>query len=165
MRDIKYRAWTGKQMFYQEDQYLASFIGRAVSLIIQGHDPNDPGAHRHESYLPNGGNISEYLMQYTGIKDRNGIEIYEGDILMYVPLPEHNDGTCGGDTYVVEWKDFGFTARWLQATDPAAAYPPNALDGADEDMEVIGNIYQHPDLLTAAASSPTQAPGEADARR
>jgi hypothetical protein len=56
MREIKFRAWTGKEMYYQDDQYLASFVRRAVPKIIGGHGGDD--YRDHESYLPNGGDIA-----------------------------------------------------------------------------------------------------------
>jgi hypothetical protein len=73
MRDIKFRAWTGKEMIYQDKQYLASFIRRVVPQIIRDHG-GEPFS-QHESYLPNGGNLDEYLMQFTGLKDYKDKEI------------------------------------------------------------------------------------------
>jgi len=63
--------------------------------------------------------------QYTGLKDSKGVEIYEGDVLEYWPAREHRS--------VIEWKDgaFGFG-------DCLAGYQMS---------EVIGNIYENPELL------------------
>jgi len=76
-------------------------------------------------------NISEYvfsstyiLMQYTGLKDVHGKEIYEGDIVI-----EGYKGKYG--TYEVKWNVKGFNL--------------GSEDG--DEYEVIGNIYENPELL------------------
>lgn len=71
------------------------------------------------------------LQQYTGIKDINGNEIYEGDILKYKTLK-------GREKIITVWWDyeiagFNFGNRNL-------AFIKNT-------MEVIGNIYENPELL------------------
>lgn len=68
------------------------------------------------------------LMQYTGCKDVFGNEIYEGDIVRF-----------DGKLFEVRWIFSGFYAS---ADD---LYIPIATN--EEDMEVIGNIYENPDLL------------------
>lgn len=72
-------------------------------------------------------------LQYTGLKDKHGKEIYEGDILQ---LPSR----YYGDTYyeksigVIEW-------------DYDSWYVKNQGDAQYSDMEIIGNIYENPELL------------------
>ena len=68
------------------------------------------------------------LMQYTGYKDVFGNEIYEGDIVRF-----------DRKLFEVRWMFSGFYAS---ADDD---YIPIATN--EEDMEVIGNIYENPDLL------------------
>lgn len=83
------------------------------------------------------------VMQYTGLKDKNGVEIYEGDILQYIP---QFDDDYSQETYEVIWETHGLEVRWLQHADgPTVSI--NGLEGSDEDMEVIGNIYENPELL------------------
>jgi uncharacterized phage protein (TIGR01671 family) len=130
-REIKFRAWTGKEMYYQDNQYLASFVRRAVPKIIQAVDAKNWGTQTHESYLPNGGNISEYLEQFTGLRDKNGTEIYEGDLI--------------SDGLFVRAVTFG-AGVFLAGEDNLYDYTN------DETYRVIGNVHENPELLIEAKS-------------
>jgi hypothetical protein len=72
--------------------------------------------------------------QYTGIKDKNGVKIFEGDIVM---------DTDGNVAKV--WFDFGcfFTLRGM-----ATKHLRNVAD----DCEIIGTIYDNPELLKEASN-------------
>jgi uncharacterized phage protein (TIGR01671 family) len=140
VREIKFRVWDGARHCFRNFNDL-KFGARGVWAVVY-YDPERGHVVQEMAHLQ--------LMQYTGLHDRNGVEIYEGDILHYVAPPEHDDGSGGIETYEVVWKDFGFTARWLQARWERAQWIENALHGAAEDMEVIGNVYEHPELLERA---------------
>lgn len=79
------------------------------------------------------------LMQFTGLKDKNGKEIYEGDIIRFrVDFPEqpYDDG-------VVRFASGGFwTSQTVHDLEELLSEELNELDG-----EVIGNIYENPNLL------------------
>jgi uncharacterized phage protein (TIGR01671 family) len=137
MRPIEFRVWTGKRMLYQEKQYLASFIRRVVPEIILDH--GGEAFSQHESYLPNGGVIDEYLLQYTGLLDKNGKKIFEGDIV------RNDDITTRGDnlsvTGTVMWAN-NYPGFIIQNLEKSGAFVVH------EQWEVIGNIYENSELLT-----------------
>jgi uncharacterized phage protein (TIGR01671 family) len=70
-------------------------------------------------------------MQFTGLLDKNGVEIYEGDILNYKKSGNNiNIDTLYGK-HVDEMEDyFGYSSIWMI-----------------QDSEVIGNIYENPELI------------------
>lgn len=71
------------------------------------------------------------LIQCTGLKDKNGKLIYEGDIVKDLIIPEI--------FYIVKWFNSGF---YLESTISGSFLKFN-----DTQQEVIGNIYENPELL------------------
>ena len=160
MREIKFRAWLTLSD-YDEDgndrDYHAMVDGVSVSSGGYVGFSLDQGSHAFggdifERAVENG-NAYEYeewctwegqfnLMQYTGLKDKNGVEIYEGDIVR--PL-EHSN-------YVVKWYNeesggvstYGYYMEVTGMPDVVASINPIQA----KKLEVIGNIYENPELLT-----------------
>ena len=71
------------------------------------------------------------VMQYTGLKDGNGREIYEGDIVKCSVYEKETKDK-------VYWDDVGWRVDALEDFD---------LDFACKYIEVVGNIYENPELL------------------
>ena len=110
MREIKFRAWDKEQAKMKKDFRFDEF-----------NDVND--------YFADNDFV---FMQFTGLKDKNGKEIYEGDILL---LPDKELGKVfWGRRYVGFWVDLGGDfAETLEA-------------GLAKDSEIIGNIYENKEL-------------------
>ena len=121
MREIKFRAWDDyrKAMSDEVDIYCETGI---IWWVAQWRG-EDGG--KIEAFDSIGKGNS--LMQFTGLHDKNGKEIYEGDILRFENLP---------DLDIVEATDGG----WNPFIDSMET------DGAWH-YEVIGNIYENPELL------------------
>lgn len=118
MRPIKFRAWDKDhhQMIHDLDgiALIRRFSGELVTI-----------------------GTSYDLMQYTGLKDKNDKEIYEGDIVRCEGL------VCRVD-YVIEPAIAGFVFN----QDGTGRYIEYAVRGGMAvHFEVIGNIYENPDLL------------------
>ena len=77
-------------------------------------------------------------MQFTGLKDKQGKEIYEGDILS---SETSSRGRVKNPYYVAEWGNAGWKAKGYNGE---LEVRPN-LDFRN-DLEIIGNIYENPDL-------------------
>ncbi|MDA2800611.1 YopX family protein, partial [Escherichia coli] len=81
-----------------------------------------------------------YLMQFTGLHDKNGKEIYEGDILRWSSWVEGSYHEIAGvkNTNLVEWSNA--RGKWFVKSDLWDL-------GMYSDKEIIGNIYENPELL------------------
>lgn len=122
MREIKFRAWVKKD-----------YYGHGIADYMEGDAScfNNP-FEEHED-----GNI--ILMQYTGLKDKHGVEIYEGDIIR-----SDKDSPIGTVvTAKVYWKGAGFALLTTRGSDTTSAY----LELLSPFCEVIGNVHKHPHLL------------------
>ena len=140
MRELKFRAWdkNAEYMVYSDnhdDDYFWH-IGE-TGIYVQWYDPvivklTPDGAIESSGWT----DADCIIMQYTGIKDKNGNEIYEGDIVQY---PEYYfyDHLMPAGIEVIEWDGNGFNELlWFGYGN----YPAW--------IEVIGNIYENPELIT-----------------
>lgn len=105
MREIKFRAWD-----------------RKTKTMFGGVNNISP----REDYE---------LMQFTGLKDKNGKEIYEGDVLRFLDKQIYEK---------VLFKNGMFVREWAEQENPLYL-------GLDH-FEIIGNIWENPELLGKAAA-------------
>lgn len=142
MREIKFRAWDGKKMWFHDD------TSRHGNVTLQFNDISGWGMYiEGNKYWVVGASHSELdvLMQFTGFQDKNGKDIFDGDILSTsnddpeYDLWEKNDN---GTTRVF-WNNAGFWdyTNWKMETDGDESIYCKKF------VEVIGNIYQNPELI------------------
>lgn len=139
MREIKFRAWwpTIKEMQYFDD--IGFLPPEGDLLLLNGTDMNDESKYHGFSGID-----EQMLMQYTGLKDKNGQEIYEGDIVKCVARPEYKSDSGNREIY---WgHDFGFCFRSPPTDEYEYTHGLPLSWGGYESVEVIGNIYENPDL-------------------
>lgn len=130
MREIKFRAWCKER---NEMGYFNLFESDE-DLILSSNFSHLTYASECE------------IMQYTGLKDKNGKEIYEGDIVFHESDYEGQDELWKAGKAVVEYGDFGFTFREIDC----GAWRFNGPEGEEwnkNKISVIGNIYENPELL------------------
>lgn len=115
MRPIKFRAWD------KEDKIMLDIMHWTVNML---------NAYYGSHYI---------IMQYTGLKDKNGKEIYEGDIVDGINIDgqEHPSGEV-----VFNAGCFSIKTKHCQHV-----YEPCLYEAWEEMLFIIGNIYENPELL------------------
>ena len=121
MRELKFRAWDK-----QEKQMM-----KVSAISLENKEIGVKDFRTYHFFRIK--NIE--LMQYTGLKDKNGTEIYEGDVVKV-------EGD--GEIYRVEWIYSGFG---LEPRYNSPHYPILGNVKLRKKIEVIGNIHENPELL------------------
>ena len=186
-RLIKYRAWdkVEKKMYYGssgdtkkefEKSLLRGKYEIAVltdgSIVEIWSDPTlevqGTGVVNKEAVRLTSGEVSDALelMQFTGLKDKNGKEIYEGDIVETQPWFYWEKRRIGNVVFKTDIDDdiecyydaTGWFVEWHSISDELIDREPHTLflqsEGEkvagrmyEKNIEVIGNIYENPELL------------------
>lgn len=118
MREIKFRAFgntnfSSEKMYSWEELLQKEYL--LLNLIVECSEP-------HNAWK---------LMQFTGLHDKNGREIYEGDVI-----------DNGRHRWRILWLDASFWARTIESDRGGIAVYLIA-----EESEVIGNVHENPELV------------------
>lgn len=141
MREIKFRVYLDKMYYHDEyNEYDTNlegidFINKTVTfseyadyeerpIVKYSFDENDI---LYKKDLK--------IMEYTGLKDKNNKEIYEGDILFE---------SFGKRYYKVVFENGGFRAEF---NGDFEEYSLDLIDVVAQGCEIVGNIYENPELL------------------
>ncbi|HFD2036147.1 TPA: YopX family protein [Clostridium perfringens] len=138
-RDIKFKIWDKEQKKFLEINWEGEDTrhtkGKAnicysdrVYVTLSGYVNEDGWPYE----------VDADILQYTGLKDKNGKEIYEGDILINTNKSKLNLG-IENQKYLIVYRALGFDLKPL--------FKGRALKFNYTDLELIGNIYENQELL------------------
>jgi uncharacterized phage protein (TIGR01671 family) len=146
MREIKFRAWVKNQvvneMIYPEDTQIDSAISETFQYRLSYEDPYDKEKELEQWQK------EIVFMQYTGLKDKNEKEIYEGDIMPY-HFDENKKGIVKFGPYRNPCDDkhalhIGF---YLEFNDEVLR---KDLGYWIKTTFIKGNVYENPELLQSS---------------
>jgi uncharacterized phage protein (TIGR01671 family) len=134
MREIKFRAWGGSEKKHFVYFDLAAVQDDWYESTTQNEDGSRHIIHKTDA---------DSIQQFTGLKDKDGKEIYEGDVV-----------TVSDSDWLVEWdeEDAGFwlssTSKRLQLFGTTETTRLN-IGLVHDETAIVGNIYENPEFLNA----------------
>ena len=132
MRELKFRVWSKVRNDWVHNMMLLSCIdGLPFAHFVE--TDSDKKFLKHHIY--NASNLDIVIQQYTGLKDKNGVEIYEGDIVKATSDQYENENFVGKVIF-----DEGCFLTWVHKNDIRGIW-------GEDDIEVIGNIIENSELL------------------
>jgi uncharacterized phage protein (TIGR01671 family) len=138
MRDTKFRVWnrvSGEFTYFSEPYFTLAKDGPRVAFKKVSDAKQMLSGYEEEE-------------QYTGLKDKNGREIYEGDILQTPPGNELNIVVKFGDTYEMMRDGEGYYGWYCEYLLPSQECKACQLNSAIQYTSiVISNIHEHSHLL------------------
>ncbi|MDP4468671.1 YopX family protein [Staphylococcus hyicus] len=115
----KFRAWDRKlEIMYEANELIIQIKG---SEILVAHDPT---LHQFINYT---------LMQSTGVKDKNGVEVYQDDFVKDAQTNRYGIVCLGLEGFVIMWR-----------------HKEENIHHCLTEFEVVGNIYENTELLLEA---------------
>jgi len=140
MREIKFRAWDkDNQEFIENGNTLDLYYSARCNCFMFDND---------FIYIQ----INIEFLQFTGLLDKNGKEIYEGDIVEFTPK-QYETVVISGNDYVpmrkyVGWSnDQGCWAWFTMERELQSAGYTFCKNNCEKICEIIGNIYENKELL------------------
>ena len=138
-REIKFRCWDGNRMV------LVGVLDLGTDTAWETYDWYDQEGTGRTNF---GVNEVGKLMQFTGLKDKNGKEIYEGDVVKIHNLRitwKRNEPEFDWRVVGIKWNHYLWQFNNSVLSQPLSDYDTRTLEPFS--IEIIGNIYENPDLL------------------
>lgn len=137
-RPIEFRIWNGEEIIYYDDTYRTQY-----QLLLNGN------VNVHET----GCDEKCILMQFTGSLDRNGVKIFEGDVVFTIRTNYFYDRKTKSNIKIEE-KQEPFSIKWIDELYSGGCCDHGQVttgfdfrEWCSNELEVIGNIYENPELI------------------
>nr|WP_295678836.1 YopX family protein [uncultured Lachnoclostridium sp.] len=136
MREIKFRAWDDKDKIMYSDKSLDLVIHFDGELNSIDPETGEIAGTHYTKELS--------IMQYTGLKDKNGVEIYEGDILEW----RYKNMLTGVEVIVRYTVHYSEPSACFKTKEHGSVNDTLLMLTLSKDVYVAGNIYENPKLVT-----------------